>query len=741
MEHFVRSVRLWLSVVVLLALAAAMLGAAQPAAARQLPPTRGLVVTEKVLPGGPAIELTSPERFALTIDGAGIAAWYDLAGDPLRNLAPPGGHLVAHQSATGEPFAGTARLVEANAVRAVVELQGQAGAAPASISLTVWAGGQVAIATRGAAGVGAALQLDPRASTGAALLPTGAGPAGGDWAASYTLYLGAWTPDSAVPNRGGVIPVAPAPAAADEPLLLAPPAGVLRQPRFVVAGWPRPEHGLSLAGQPLVEGVDYLAHWDAASGELILQYLGLLPPGDAASRTFSLSPAQAPAIAVEILNRAGSAPRPLTPDGLLLVDANLPSAVPNEPATTKDIFAVPYIQTWPELRLRATLSEGPAGLSGVRFSASGPGFSQSSDDTDGADGYSAQFNLPRRAEYSVSATALLSGQPAEPSKTIAQVAYGRVFLTVGDSITAGKWGFYRRPGDDGYPFTAPPASGGPYPRSADGRNYPQSDNSNDDLLSGVAGYENTYYQGYQVELNSNLSGCLNSPVFLLNSGISGIRTARDAFKAANPNGNGYGANGELNVLGKADAYRSQLAQLGAEHLLLQIGTNDASTVTSSANQMFNDPLPGSVYNQDLRSVVAALRQESSGLNIWLGQLPWRDDKRSDDPEAVREERRLKTLEFNGAIAAIVGDLGVSTPTFLGPDWYAAFDNGVDRQLMIATDPTSGNPDRLHPTAAGYTLMAQQWASAICGRIPAEPNPGDPDPKPERIYLPALATRP
>jgi lysophospholipase L1-like esterase len=157
--------------------------------------------------------------------------------------------------------------------------------------------------------------------------------------------------------------------------------------------------------------------------------------------------------------------------------------------------------------------------------------------------------------------------------------------------------------------------------------------------------------------------------------------------------------------------------------------------------MFNDPLPGSLYNQDLRSVVAALREQNSGLNIWLTPLPWRDDKRSDDPEQVRADRRAKTLEFNAEIVAIVDDLDASTPTFLGPNLYATFDDGVAQGLIIEADPTSGNPDRLHPTAAGYTLMAQQWASTICSRIPAEPNPGDPDPRPERIYLPLLASRP
>lgn len=739
---------------------AALLPAVPRVAARQELPRRGLVAVAEPSARVPVVTLEHAERFRLQVDEGGLRAWFDLGGDRERNLAAPGLPLLVHSSNTGERFSGRPMLVEVSPVRAVVRIDGRAGPAVAMVRYTIWAGGQIAIETHGPGATNTSLQFDPAASVGAALRPAvvlaaaeGSGPV-----TRSMLYLGAWTPDAAPDTADGAVRFVSAlddagPAAA-RALDLELPAGVLRQPRMVVAGWPGAAHGLSLAGTPLVEGVDYLAHWDEARGELQLQYLGLLPPGDRAGRTFRLSPTQEPALALEILNQSGSAPRQLTPDGLLQVDANLPSSTGAAPGTitTNDIFAIPYIQTWPELRLRATLSATPVGLSGVRFTVSGPGFSQSVDDTDGSDGYSTTINLPRRAEYSLVATALVDGQPAAPSRAIAQVAYGRVFVSIGDSITAGKWGFYRRPGEDGYPFTAPPPSGGSYPVSADGRNYPQSDNSNDDLAGGTPTYENTYYQGYQVELNGALAACLNAPVFVLNSGISGIRTGRDSYKSSGSSG--VGTAGEANVLGKGAAYRSQLSQLGAEHVLLQIGTNDAATVNSSTNQLFNEPMPASLYNQDLRSVINALRQQNSAVGVWVARLPWRDDRRSDDPEIVREERRAKVQEFNLEISSIVDELGASQPVYRGPDLYTTFTDGVNQGLLAATDPTSGSADRLHPTAAGYTLMAQQWASAICAVLPAEPDPGDPgdpgepgcgepggppcpEPPTERIYLPLL----
>lgn len=739
MPQAISPARKWPALAALLALLVALAAPGRaPAQGGQVAPERGLRATLVATPVGQAVRIVSPERFALTVDSAGIVAWESFAAAPGRNLVPRGARLVEHRGPDGAGFAGVPRLVAVSPVRAVVRLTGAAGPLPADLTYTVWAGGQVSIAGLAAANLGAELRLDAETASGAALALDG------DRA---TLYLDAWTPDQ--PVREGAALASAAALAADgaivatwdggDQLALTPPAGMLRQPRLRVAGWPGPELSLTLGGTPLVPGADYLADWDAATGELTLQYLGLLTAGPDTARGFTLGLAQAPALSIEILSQDGSTPRSLSPDGLLRVDANLPSQSPPAPGvlTTSDIFDIPYIQTWGDLRLRATVANPPAGFTGVRFVVTGPGFSRTLDDTSPADGLTAQVALPRRAEYRVVASALVEGQPAEPSKSIARVAYGRVFATVGDSITAGKWGFYRRPGEAGHPFTAPPAPGAGVPVSADGRNYPQSDNAADDLIGGSAAAENTAYQGYQVQLNDALAQCLNAPVFLLNSGSSGVRTARDRYK---PGGSeGRGTAGYVNLLGKAAAIRGQIRQLGAGQVLLQVGTNDASTVV--ANQ-FNDPMPGSVYNQDLRDLIAAIRQGDDGLSIWVARLPWRNDGSGDQPAL----RRATTVEFNAEVASVVGALGVGAPVYLGPDFYAHFEANPGQ--IITFDPTDTTPpiaaDNIHPTAEGLTAMAGLWAQAICQRIPAEPPPdGSPTPEPSptpdprtlKLYLP------
>jgi len=755
MRNVALAARAWATALVLFALLGAALAVQPPVAARRAAQVGGLTAGFVATPSGLAVRIQSPERFALTIDGAGIAAWQSLAADPHRNLVLFGTRLLAQSNGSGGAFVGAPRLLAASPVQVVVRLESPAGA----VTYSVWAGGQVAVEATGAAALGAELLFDPTADSGATLQPLGAGAA--------MLYLDAWTPDEAAPGDSGVAIVSGA-GLAEAPRLdatntlvvahsdgrtlqLTPPAGVLRQPRFRVAGWPGPATSLTLAGQPLVAGVDYLAHWDAASGALTMQYLGLLTAGADAARTFSLTPAQAPALSLELLNQDGSAPRSLSPEGLLRVDANLPAQTngstnapaPGEP-TTKDIFDIPYIQTWRELRLRATVANAPAGFGGVRFVVTGPNFTQTLDDTSAADGYTALVSLPRRAEYSVVANALVEGQPAEPSKLIAKAAYGRVFVGIGDSITAGQWGFYRFPGGDGYPFTAPPPAGGSYPVSADGRNYPQSDNFDADLT----GYANPYFQGYLVELNNALTSCLNSPVFILNDGVSGIRTARDSYKGDISLGN-PGVQGYKNVLGKAAALRGHVRQLGAGQLLLQVGTNDATTVILNTSS-FNDPVPASVYNQDLRDVITAMRLSDPALNIWLARLPWRNDKRTSEVEGVQALKRAKTQAFNVEIASIASSLGAGSSTFLGPDFYSHFE--ANQGQIIVNDPSDTTPpirtDYLHPTAEGFTAMATLWAQNICTRIPTEPPPDPvgcglpgaepcPDSRPFKLRLPLL----
>ncbi|NNJ09074.1 GDSL family lipase [Chloroflexales bacterium ZM16-3] len=734
-----QTIKMLVSLSVILALFSLGVSLDQPAASAQSTSvSRGISLSRVQSPRGPAVRVVSPERFALTITGDGIIGWQDLASG--AELTRPGQRLIAHSGPGAEPFVGTLGSVESSTVRARIELSGFVGAHPVRATYTIWAGGQLIVELRSPVALSSQLDLDPAASTGATLDQLGVVDLGGQRVETLMLYLNAWTVDAAQPGDVGALASGGATLAAVPTLNaqntlvadaaggqidLTPPDSVVRQPRFQITGWPGPDLSLSLGGAPLVADVHYLAAYDAASSTLDVQYLGLLPPGDPVARTFSFAALQAdPTIGLEILNAAGTSARSLTAAGLLTVDANLPSSetavsgVYTGVITTKDVFDIPYIQTWPQLQLRATLSSAPAGLSGVRFSVSGPGFSQSIDDTDLSDStFGALVTLPRRADYSLSVSALVGGSPAAPSLSVAQVAYGRVLLSIGDSITAGKQGNLLQPGDTGYPMTSPPTTGADIGHttplqpivSNDGRNYYQSQNSLDDLVGGIESYENIYYTGYEVSLNNKLAQCLNSPVFLLNEGISGLYTARDRYTSGADNiVNRYGMYGRVNALGKAAVYRSHMAQLGADNVLLQLGTNDASSNFAPTNIL--EERPDTLYVSDLSDVVTALRQNNSALNIWMPYLPWRNDGTLADA-TLRQQR---TQSYNLKISSLVSSLGA--PTYLGPDLYTTFTDGVNAGLMDA--------DQLHPTQAGYNLMADRWAQVLCSSsaLPVEPIP-------------------
>ncbi len=699
----------------------------QPQATAQ-PLTAGL--SAQIAADGRVI-MTMPGRFALTFTPAGISEWRDLRRDPSgnRNLIAPASTLVTVQTTTGAPLSAPPAVVRASPLRALVRYE------YGSMAMTyeVWAGGHIAINVTGGKATITGPHLIPDASAGAALQPVKITPAAQHW----LLYLDAWAVDelpklAAEPALAGVTSNSNVGLAASGPLTITPPDGVVRYPRFRVSNWSGGEPLVQRAGVTLAPGVDYLAEYDGESGDLIVQYLHLLPPGSAASRTFTIRPAQTePALALAMLDSNGT-PRPIDPvTGMLIVDADLPAGTTPAPGplTTKDVFQIPYIQTDPVLRLQATVTDPPAGFDGIRFTVNGPGFTQTIDDTVAGDGFTATVTLPRRAEYSVTATILVNGAPGTLSRTIDPVGYGRVFVSIGDSITAGKWGFYRLPpgssltgSSDGYPFTSPPPPSSGYPRSADGRNYPQSDNTQTDS----AGYQNIYYAGYQIELNNRLATCLNSPVFILNDGFSGIRAARDLY--GNTTGSDrIGVNGYMNVLGKAAIYRQHIADLGAEQVLLQVGTNDATAV--STTNLYNNLMPASVYKEDLRAVVTALRQDRPNLALWVARLPWRNDGTA----AQAATRRATTQNFNQSIVELVDELDDSAPIRLGPDFYSYF--AANQSQIVTTNPSNGSADNLHPNAAGFSAMAELWANVLCADLPREP---DPSPTPTNtVYIPTV----
>ncbi|MCS6888502.1 MAG: GDSL family lipase [Chloroflexus sp.] len=675
--------------------------------------------------------ITMPGRFALTFDSAGISEWRDLRRDPTgkRNLVAPSSELVTVQDAAGQPLAATPVLARASSLRALVRYT----SGGIVVTYEVWAGGQVTISITGGKATITGPHLAPDASAGAALQPVTITPAAQHW----LLYLDAWTVDelpkrTVEPALAGVTTSSSMSLAASGVATVTPPDGVVRYPRLRISNWSGSEPLVQRAGVTLAPGIDYLAEYDDESGDLLIQYLHLLPAGSGAERTFTIRLAQSePVLALAILDANGT-PRPVDPvTGMLIVDADLPAGATPAPGplTTRDVFQIPYIQTDPVLRLQATVINPPAGFDGIRFAVSGTSFAQTIDDTAASDGFTATFTLPRRAEYSVTATILVNGAAGELSRAINPVGYGRVLVSIGDSITAGKWAFYRLPpgssltgSSDGYPFTSPPAAGSGYPRSVDGRNYPQSDNTQADS----AGYQNIYYAGYQIELNDRLATCLNSPVFILNDGFSGIRAARDLY--GNTTGpDRIGVAGYMNVLGKAAVYRQHIADLGAEQVLLQVGTNDATAVAT--NNPYNNLMPASVYKDDLRSVITALRQNRPTLTLWVARLPWRNDGTA----AQAATRRATTQAFNQSIVELVDELDDNAPIRLGPDFYSHF--AANQSQIITVNPSNGNADNLHPNATGFSAMATLWANVLCADLPREP---DPSPTPtSTVYIPTV----
>lgn len=674
--------------------------------------------------------ITMPGRFALTFTPEGLREWRDLRRDPAgnRHLVEPSAALVMIHDTAGNPLIASPEAIHVSPLRALVRYT--AGGITATYE--VWAGGQIAIKLSGAPATLSGPHLAGDAGIGAALQPV----MKTDSVQHWLLYLDSWVVDelpktTSNPASVGITTGSTAGLAATE-VSITLPNGIVRYPRLRVSNWPGGAATVQRAGVTLMPGIDYLAEYDTVSGDLLIQYLHLLPPGPASMRTFTIRPAQTePVLSLAILD-ANNIPRPIDPvTGMLIVDADLPAGSPPAPGplTTKDVFLIPYLQTEPTLRLQATITDPPAGFSGVRFSVNGPSFNQIIDDTIATDGFQATFTLPRRAEYTVTATALVDGAPGMLSRTIDPVGYGRIFVSIGDSITAGKWAFYRLPpgstlsgASDGYPFTSPPTPDSGYPRSTDGRNYPQSDNTQVDS----GGYQNIYYAGYQIELNDHLTTCLNSPVFILNDGFSGIRTARDLY--GNTTGSDrIGTSGYLNVLGKAAIYRQHIADLGAGQILLQVGTNDATAVSTS--NPYNNLMPADVFKEDLRAVLNALLQDRPDLTVWVARLPWRNDGTSSQAAT----RRATIQAFNASIAELVDELDDTTSIRLGPDFYSHFAANPDQ--IVTVNPSNGSADNLHPNAAGFSAMAELWAGVLCADLPREPDPLF------SIYLPTVIMAP
>ncbi|HMQ34576.1 MAG TPA: GDSL-type esterase/lipase family protein, partial [Chloroflexaceae bacterium] len=499
----------------------------------------------------------------------------------------------------------------------------------------------------------------PEASAGSHAGPPSPSPEAGTGDPTWSPALGAAIPQQSLEALLGVHLAATARDGAAT--LVAPPEASLRAPRLAVAGWPGPAHTLRQGDALLVEGQDYLAHWDVATGILYAQVLAGLPPGgDAARRTFSFLQQTTPGLSLGVQGRT------LSPDGLLQVDGNMPDANGNDSAY--DLFYIPYIQATPEITLTGVF-QGPG--AGVEFVLDGV-----SRKVFGAAGstLAAGFSLPAFGEYRadgyiINAAGARLG--AAPDDTIAPLALGRIVLTIGDSITAGQFGDEVRSDSPSYPITT---AGRSPAVSQDGRNFYQYNNSNN---NGAAAFR----RGYQLTLNNLLTACADAPVFILNEGFDGLTLTADRFNRppARPN--------DRSALAKIAAYRDHIEQLGARHVLIMLGSNDV-----------RDGRAVSWFRSDLRALVVGLWGGGYGLNLWLAPVPWTTFP-GVKPEDL-PDRRTRILDYNREIVrlATAFNSGVR-PVRLGPDFYTHFERNPG---LLA--------DGLHPTQAGYEAMAQLWAA-------------------------------
>jgi lysophospholipase L1-like esterase len=621
----------------------------------------GLLVETVVAEDGPRLLVRSPGRFELQLDQAGIAAWYDLEGDPSRqqNLVD-GPSLLAH--GVGNRRAAW-RLLSASPVLVHVAWE----APGLRRSYTIWAGGQVQISSNEAGAARLARRTD--ANTGAALQAKSDG--------SYSLFLGAWTGEDWPAPRGSLAGTMQSPpgdllelTASDGRAELEIPVDVgLRGPRVAIAGWPGPEVSLRRGDAALVQGQDYVAHWDAASGTLTAQIFSTVPVGaDGAMRSFSFLAADEPALSLGVEGRN------LTPEGLLEVDGNLPDNV--GALSTLDSFFIPYIQN--SSTITVTGAYQGAGVAGVEFVLAGQSRQILGEpNTPLAVG----FELPGYGEYRLDGYLLdaagnrLSETPAD---SIAPLALGRIIINIGDSITAGQKGEGVGFGGPNYPVTT--ASRSPV-ASSDGRNFFQYDNRSGPLDSPAL-----FYRGFQVSLNNLLTACSNAPVFILNNGHTGLRLGfkRDQGPPPPPS----------SALAKLSAYRDQIQTLGARYVIIGLGTNDGDEVRAR-----------SLFREQYDTLIDGLWPDQYGLTIWLSRIPYNTWPSAKD-EAERQQKTEYIQDYNEIIIDIARDrYAPYQPVLVGPDFYSYFQT-VQSELA----------DGIHPNQAGYESMAKLWAGQVVNGV-------------------------
>lgn len=634
---------------------------------------KGLTTSVLSRNGHTLIRLHSPERFVLEVDEAGIVVWHALAIDPegRRNLVASGRRLVEHRFADGKAVKGILTLVEQSPVRSQIAWNSQIDGKKTAVVYTVWAGGQIVIHTSGPAGISSTVHSIPDSIAGVTLQEQATVVTEGHEERNFLLFLDAWSGESKISVgeaaglalAGADSGVMQSVALSDQPLTISlPPTAGLRQPRFEIANWPTETLSIHRGETLLVNGQDYLAHWNPVTQLLSVQYLHLLPAGDPVGHTFEFSAAPAaPSIALSIAGRTD-----LDENGMLIVDGNMPAF--NRTETISDVFKIPYIQSSNTFTATAVVQEAPQGA-GVEFILQGVDPVR-----DFTAPFEQSFTLKTYGEYKLEAFLIDSAGTRIVSDTIEPLGYGHIIVSIGDSITAGQAGDeVNSTSGKTYPIvtaTDSPAS------SRNNRNFYQY--ANYEVSNGV------YYRGYQVSLNDLLVECTGGvPIFILNDGFPGLITW----------GNPTSSSGSrIGAVVKVGAFNRHIKALDARYIIIGVGTNDVSGTRGQYSWIDND----------VPSLLKALESSGPQLNIWFAKIPWRPNE-----QPATNSTKTKTELFNELLTQTkLTSYNLTHTILLGPDLYTYFKNNP---TQIADD--------VHPTAPGLEGMAQLWSQTVCGTIP------------------------
>lgn len=336
-------------------------------------------------------------------------------------------------------------------------------------------------------------------------------------------------------------------------------------------------------------------------------------------------------------------------------------------------FAVPYLQASPDLEFTVEhngtadrsvvdviLDQGTPSERAVRLSAAP---------------WQGVFHNLAYGEHTLDARLFVPEEGTLPAITLAQppvavshlehVGRGDVVAALGDSISEGRTsaplpaGAADRLGyfPDWVAARDALAPVSPDWVSADGRNYPQVSQNN----PGVS------RPGFEVDLGRRLADERGHPVVVLNLGWSGIT-----------------ADGFAHVV-DSDYLRSIVAITRPNSWLVDLGANDV-LVHRAADE----------YGARLRAVMDGLgRLGATGDHVHL---------------ACPSYRSGATEEIETTYLPVVNDLRASMHLAAGPDFFSTY-----------RDHTELRSDWVHPSPAGYAVMADQWQAALGGQGAACPS--------------------